>query len=93
MVVFALLDLSLQTSWWITKKIYYAGKYMIYGSQKSEAEIREEKVEAKLDELLKHEAEFLKREEELKKHEEELLKHERILIENLKAAKTIRHSL
>lgn len=93
MVVFALLDLSIQTTWWVTKKIYYAGKYMIYGSQKSEAEIREEKVEAKLDELLKHEAEILKREEELKRNQEELLKNERLIIENLKASKNIRRSL
>lgn len=100
MVLFALLDLSLQTSWWVTKKIYYAGKYMIYGSQKSEAELREERVEAKLDEILKREAEILKHEEELLKEKEKILKHEQqhMLIENLKTASekneiNIRHSL
>jgi hypothetical protein len=97
MVLFALLDLSLQTSWWVTKKIYYAGKYMIYGSQKSEAELREERVEAKLDEILKHESEILKHEAEILKHEELLLKQKeeikKVTNERFKEHTNIRHSL
>ncbi len=55
MVIFTLLDISLQTTWWVSKNIYYAGRYLIYGKQKTESEIMEEKMEK----LIQHEADLL----------------------------------
>ena len=59
MVIFTLLDVSIQTTWWITKNIYYVGRYMIYGKQKTEGEIIEEKVGEKLEKILENEAKLM----------------------------------
>lgn len=55
MVLLALLDISVSTAWWMTKNVYYAGRYVIYGRQKTEAEIVEEKVDERMKEILGNE--------------------------------------
>ena len=51
MVFLTLVDISLQTGWWIGKHIFYVGRYVIYGRQKTE----EEKVNEKLEQILDNE--------------------------------------
>lgn len=59
MVLLTLLDLSLNSTLWIAKNVFYAGRYMVYGRQKTKEEILEEKE----DEILKR----LEKVEELEK--------------------------
>jgi hypothetical protein len=58
MVLLTLVDISVSTAWWVTKNVYYAGKYMIYGRQKTEAEIIKEDMTEQMDKILKNEEEL-----------------------------------
>jgi hypothetical protein len=52
MSLLTLVDISVSAVWWVTKGVYYTGKYMIYGRQKTENEIIEEKIDEKLKQIL-----------------------------------------
>ncbi len=51
-MILSLLDISITASVWVCKNVYYAGRYMVYGHQKTESEKLDEKLE-KIEEILK----------------------------------------
>jgi len=78
MVLLTLVDISISTAWWVTKNVYYAGKYMIYGHQKTEAEKMKEDMTKQMEKILKNEEELKNELRELngKKNEKKMkLRH------------------
>ncbi len=55
-MLITLLDISITASVWLCKNVYYAGRYMVYGHQKTESEKLDEKIE-KIEEMLKKNSE------------------------------------
>ena len=51
-MLISLLDISITASVWVCKNVYYAGRYMVYGHQKTESEKLDEKLE-KIEKMLK----------------------------------------
>lgn len=49
MVFFAVLELGVQGSIFVLKQTYYLGRYLIWGHQKTETEILEEKLEKQIE--------------------------------------------
>lgn len=72
MVLLTLLDLSVQTTVWTVKNIFYAGRYMIYGKQKTESEQKTEEMEKRLQQILDNESKLLHNLEEVKHELDEI---------------------
>ena len=69
MVLGTLLELSVSTTWWVTKNIYYAGKWVVNGHQKTETEMMEEKMNKMFNKVLKNEEEMKRELQNLKGRE------------------------
>lgn len=52
MSLLTLVDISVSAVWWVTKGVYYTGKYIIYGPPKTEKEIMNEMIDEKLKKIL-----------------------------------------
>lgn len=78
-MIFGLAEITLKGGFWILKNVYYAGKYMIYGTEKSREEKAVDDLKREVDELRSKEEKVvddLKREvSELKREIVELRDH------------------
>lgn len=52
MSLLTIVDISVSAVWWVTKGVYYTGRYMIYGRQKTESEIIDEKINERLEQIM-----------------------------------------